>query len=52
MDCLAKLDIVPFYRHKRTFDNAWLTGISSPYLWTKFLMEGSRTTCIERLTFS
>jgi hypothetical protein len=49
-ECLAKQDTVPFCIHKGMVCNAWLMGVSIPYLRTKFLQEGSRTTCIGRLT--
>jgi hypothetical protein len=45
--CLARWDTMLFYRHKGTIYNAWLTGVSIPYLRTRLLLEGSQTACIE-----
>jgi hypothetical protein len=39
--CLARWDIVPFYRHKGTIYNARFTSVSIPYIRTKLLLEGS-----------
>jgi hypothetical protein len=31
-DCLARREVVPFYRFKGMVYNAWFTGMSSPYI--------------------
>jgi hypothetical protein len=47
ISCLTRWDTVPFCRHMGTIYNVFLTGVSTPYLWTKLLLEALRQLALE-----
>jgi hypothetical protein len=40
LDCLARWEIVPFYISNDMIYNVWFTGASTPYFWTKLILQG------------
>jgi hypothetical protein len=49
LDCLARRETKPFYRSNDMIYNVGFTGASTPYFWTKLILQGSQAGCIIRL---